>query len=58
MLFRSSPQEMGFTYPDDPVNVSRPDFYVSVGPYEMPFGSDVHFSMLTAVFLNVAVSHH
>ncbi len=44
-----SPQEMGFTEPNDPVNVSRPNPYVCIGPYEMPFGSDIHFTMLAAV---------
>ena len=44
-----SPQEMGFTEPNDPVNVARPNPYVGIGPYEMPFGSDVHFTMLFAV---------
>jgi len=44
-----SPQEMGFTEPWDPVNVSRPNPYVGIGPYEMPFGSDIHFTMLIAV---------
>jgi len=46
---RQSPQELGFTNPSDPVNVSRPNPYVSVGPYQMPFGSDVHFTYLAAV---------
>lgn len=44
-----SPQEMGFIEPNDPVRVARPNPYVCIGPYEMPFGSDIHFSMLTAV---------
>ncbi|NOY57659.1 MAG: hypothetical protein GXO75_01825, partial [Calditrichaeota bacterium] len=44
-----SPQEMGFTEPNDPVNVARPNPYVCVGPYEMPFGSDIHFTMLFCV---------
>ena len=44
-----SPQEMGFTEPNDPVNVSRPNPYVGIGPYEMPFESDIHFTMLFAV---------
>ncbi len=43
------PQEMGFPYPDDPVNVSRPNPYLSIGPYEMPFGSDIHFTLLACV---------
>ena len=45
----ASPQEMGFTDPTDPVNVSRPNPYVCIGPYDMPFESDVHFTMLFAV---------
>jgi len=45
----ASPQEMGFTDPDDPVNVSRPNPYLCIGPYDMPFGSDIHFTMLAAV---------
>jgi len=44
-----SPQEMGYTEPNDPVHVARPDPYITIGPYEMPFGSDVHFTMLVAV---------
>ena len=44
-----SPQEMGFTEPNDPVNVARPNPYIGIGPYEMPFGSDIHFTMLFAV---------
>ncbi|NIA28881.1 MAG: hypothetical protein GWP06_03075, partial [Actinobacteria bacterium] len=44
-----SPQEMGFTEPNDPVNVADPYPYVGVGPYEMPFGSDIHFAMLFCV---------
>ena len=44
-----SPQEMGFTEPNDPVNVARPNPYVCIGPYEMPFGSDIHFTMLFCV---------
>jgi len=44
-----SPQEMGFTEPNDPVNVARPNPYISVGPYEMPYNSDIRFVMLTAV---------
>ncbi len=45
----SSPQEMGFTRPDDPVTVSRPNPYISIGPYDMPFGSNIHFTILAAV---------
>jgi hypothetical protein len=44
-----SPQEMGFTEPNDPVNVARPNPYVGVGPYEMSFSSDVHFTYLFCV---------
>lgn len=44
-----SPQEMGFTEPNDPINVARPNPYISIGPYEMPYNSDLHFVMLTAV---------
>ncbi|MBN1352773.1 T9SS type A sorting domain-containing protein [candidate division KSB1 bacterium] len=44
-----SPQEMGYTEPNDPVHVARPNPYVGIGPYEMPFGSDIHFNFLVAV---------
>ncbi|MBN1351066.1 T9SS type A sorting domain-containing protein [candidate division KSB1 bacterium] len=44
-----SPQEMGFTEPNDPVNVARPNPYLCVGPYQMPFGSDIHYAMLAVV---------
>jgi hypothetical protein len=44
-----SPLEMGFTEPNDPVHVARPNPYVGIGPYEMPFGSDIHFTYLAAV---------
>ena len=44
-----SPREMGFTEPNDPVNVAKPNPYIGIGPYEMPFGSDVHWTMLVAV---------
>lgn len=44
-----SPQEMGFTEPNDPINVARPNPYISIGPYEMPYMSDLHFVMLVAV---------
>ncbi|MBN1352772.1 hypothetical protein JXJ21_25510, partial [candidate division KSB1 bacterium] len=46
---KASPQEMGFTDPADPVNVSRPNPYICVGPYQMPFGSDIHFTILACV---------
>jgi len=46
---RPSPQEMGFTEPNDPVNVARPNPYVTIGPYEMPFNSEIHWTMLIAV---------
>ena len=45
----ASPQEMGFTEPNDPLNVARPNPYIGVGPYEMPFLSDVRFTMLFCV---------
>lgn len=45
----ASPLEMGYTEPNDPLRVARPNPYVCIGPYEMPFGSDIHFSMLVAV---------
>lgn len=45
----ASPQEMGFTEPNDPINVARPNPYICVGPYEMPYNSDVRFVMLVAV---------
>jgi len=44
-----SPQEMGYTEPNDPLTVARPNPYISIGPYEMPYMSDVHWVMLTAV---------
>jgi hypothetical protein len=44
-----SPQEMGYTEPNDPTTVSRPIPYLGVGPYEMPYMSDVHIVMLIAV---------
>jgi len=45
----AGPLEMGYTEPNDPLRVARPNPYVCIGPYEMPFGSDLHFSMLVAV---------
>jgi hypothetical protein len=44
-----SPQEMGFTTPGDPSTVARPIAYQGVGPYEMPYNSDVHIVMLIAI---------
>ncbi len=44
-----SPQEMGFTEPNDPVHVARPNPYIGIGPYEMPYMSDVHWVMVVAV---------
>jgi len=44
-----SPQELGFTNPYDPVNVSQPISQITIGPYDMPFSSDIHFSMLFCV---------
>lgn len=47
---RPSPLEMGFTQPNDPVNVARPNPYITIGPYEeIPFNADVHWTMLVAV---------
>jgi hypothetical protein len=46
---RPSPQEMGFTEPNDPVNVCRPNPYITIGPYEMPFNSELHWTVLVAV---------
>jgi len=46
---RPSPQEMGFTEPNDPVNVCRPNPYITIGPYEMPFNSELHWTILVAV---------
>ena len=46
---RPSPQELGFTDPTDPTTVARPNPYITVGPYEMPFNSEVHWTMLVAV---------
>ena len=48
-MHMDSPQEMGFDRPDDPLTVARPNPYVSIGPYEMPFASDIHFTLLAAV---------
>jgi len=45
----ASPQEMGYTNPFDPLHVSQPISQITVGPYDMPFGSQVHFSMLVCV---------
>ncbi|MBN1351063.1 T9SS type A sorting domain-containing protein [candidate division KSB1 bacterium] len=44
-----SPLEMGYTEPNDPVHVARPNPYICIGPYEMPFESDLHFVILTCV---------
>ncbi len=45
-----SPLEMGYTEPNHAGIVARPDAYVCIGPYEeMPFGSDIHFTMLVCV---------
>jgi hypothetical protein len=44
-----SPQEMGFTEPLDQINVSRPNGYMTIGPYEMPFNSSIHYVLLAAV---------
>jgi len=44
-----SPQEMGFTQVNDPRNVCRATPHVAVGPYEMPYNSDIHWVMLVAV---------
>ena len=44
-----SPQEMGYTEPNDPVHVARPNPYLVVGPYEIPWQGDVRFVMLAAV---------
>ncbi|MBN1351064.1 T9SS type A sorting domain-containing protein [candidate division KSB1 bacterium] len=44
-----SPQEMGYTEPNDQTTVARSNPYVGIGPYEMPFNSDIHFSMLFCV---------
>ena len=46
---RPSPQELGFTDPSDVSTVCRPNPYMAIGPYDMPFGSDIHFTMLVAV---------
>jgi hypothetical protein len=44
-----SPQEMGFTEPNDPLNVAAPNSFNVIGPYDMPYMSDVHWVMLVAV---------
>ena len=44
-----SPQEMGYTEPNDPTTVARPNPYIGIGPYEMPYMSDIHWVMLIAV---------
>lgn len=45
----ASPQEMGFTEPNDPINVAAPNSFNVIGPYDMPYMSDVHWAMLVAV---------
>ena len=47
--YRPSPQELGYTDPTDPNKVARPNPYITVGPYEMPFNSEIHWTILTAV---------
>ncbi|MBN1351065.1 T9SS type A sorting domain-containing protein [candidate division KSB1 bacterium] len=48
--YMQSPQEMGHTEPNHAGIVARPDPYLSIGPYpEMPFGSDIHFTLLACV---------
>lgn len=44
-----SPQEMGYTEPNDPTKVARPNPYICLGPYDMPFESNLHFTLLAAV---------
>ncbi len=44
-----SPQEMGYTEPNDRLTVARPNPYIGIGPFDMPYMSDVHFIMLVAV---------
>ncbi len=46
---RPSPQELGYKDPTDPTTVARPNPYITVGPYEMPFNSEVHWTILVAV---------
>ncbi len=43
-----SPQEMGYTEPNIP-EVARPNPFLGVGPFELPFGSDIRFVLLGAV---------
>jgi hypothetical protein len=47
--FRPSPQELGYTDPTDPNTVARPNPYIAIGPYEMPFNSKIHWTILSAV---------
>ncbi len=44
-----SPQEMGYTEPNDAQHVAAPYAYLGVGPYEMPFGSSIHITMLVVI---------
>jgi len=46
---RPSPQELGYDDPTDPTTVARPNPYIAVGPYEMPFNSEVHWTILVGV---------
>ncbi|MEN8191348.1 MAG: T9SS type A sorting domain-containing protein [Bacteroidota bacterium] len=46
---RPSPQEYGYTDPTDPNTVARPNPYITIGPYEMPYNSELHWTMLVAV---------
>ncbi|MBI5463640.1 MAG: T9SS type A sorting domain-containing protein [Ignavibacteriales bacterium] len=45
----ASPQEMGFTEPNDPLNVAAPNSFNVIGPYDMPYMSKVHWVMLVGV---------
>ncbi len=47
--FRPSPQELGFTNPNDQQTVARPNPYVGIGPYEIPMGEEVHWTMVIGV---------
>jgi len=47
--YRPSPQEMGYTNPNDLQTVARPNPYLGIGPYEISLGEDVHWTMVIGV---------
>ncbi|MCK5457523.1 MAG: hypothetical protein KAI45_10395, partial [Melioribacteraceae bacterium] len=46
---KPSPQELGVIDPINKQELSRPNPYIAVGPYQMPFGSEVNWTLLVAV---------